>query len=318
MSGAMSSTRPLDGAVMRGIACIVLAMALFAVLDALIKWLSAAGYSTWQLVFCRSLFAFVVIVPLIGGQGGVALLRTSRLPSHLFRACFGLATLWCWFYSYRELPLADAYALSFSAPLFMTALSGPLLGERVGRHRWSAVVVGLAGVIIMVQPGATAFEASALIVLLAALLYALSMIQLRGLGATEPTLRTVFYFTLFSTLASGFALPLVGRLPASWLEAGLLVATGLIGGVAQVLLTHAYRLAPVSIVAPFDYTAMVWAVLLGLAVFGDRPGWPVLFGAVVVIASGLYILRREALKAPADAGAAIRARKPLARPGGLV
>ena len=170
----------------------------------------------------------------------------------------------------------------------------------------------------MVQPGATAFEASALIVLLAALLYALSMIQLRGLGATEPTLRTVFYFTLFSTLASGFALPLVGRLPASWLEAGLLVATGLIGGVAQVLLTHAYRLAPVSIVAPFDYTAMVWAVLLGLAVFGDRPGWPVLFGAVVVIASGLYILRREALKAPADAGAAIRARKPLARPGGLV
>lgn len=291
------SARPTD--VVRGIGCIVFAMFLFALLDALVKWLATAGYPTWQLVFCRSLFAFLVIVPLIRAQGGTSLLRTSRLRSHLFRAAFGLGTLWCWFYSYRNLPLADAYALSFSAPLFMTALSVPLLGERVGARRWTAVVVGLIGVLIMVQPGAGVFEASALIVLLAALLYALSMIQLRGLGATEPTLRTVFYFTLFCTVVSAFSLPFVGRMPASWLDAGLLIATGLLGGTAQVFLTHAYRLAPVSIVAPFDYSAMIWAVLLGLAVFGDSPGWPVLLGSVVVIGSGLYILRREALRQPA-------------------
>jgi drug/metabolite transporter (DMT)-like permease len=293
------STRPFLTDSARGIGCIVLAMALFTVLDAVVKWLSAAGYSTWQLVFCRSLFAFVPVLPMIYANGGARLLRTARLRDHLFRAAFGLATLWCWFYSYRELPLADAYALSFSAPLFMTALSVPLLGERVGAHRWIAVVVGLAGVLIMIQPGAGVFDVSALMVLLAALLYALSMIQVRGLGATEPTLTTVFYFTLFCTVATAFSLPFVGRLPGSWLEAALLVSTGLLGGFAQVCLTHAYRCAPVSLVAPFDYTSMIWAVLLGLAVFGDRPGWPVLIGSAVVIASGLYILRREALRRPA-------------------
>jgi drug/metabolite transporter (DMT)-like permease len=282
--------------VTRAIASVVAAMLLFTVLDAMVKYLAARGYSTWQLVFCRSLFSFVVILPLVRAQGVRRALVTSRPLDHLFRGAVGMAALWCWFYAYRNIPLADAYALSFSAPLFMTVLSVPMLGEHVGRHRWSAVLVGLAGVLIMVQPGGGVFDASALVVLLSAFLYALAIILLRGLGATETTLGTVFYFTLFCTVVSAASLPFTGRLPQSWGDAGLLIAIGLLGGVAQLLLTEAYRCAPVSLVAPFDYSAMLWAVLLGMAVFGDRPGWPVLTGAAVVIASGLYILHRETMR----------------------
>jgi drug/metabolite transporter (DMT)-like permease len=282
--------------VARAIASVVAAMLLFTVLDTMVKYLAAHGYSTWQLVFCRSLFSFVVILPLVRAQGGRRALVTRRPLDHLFRGAVGMAALWCWFYAYRNIPLADAYALSFSAPLFMTVLSVPMLREQVGRHRWSAVLVGLAGVLIMVQPGGGVFDLSALVVLLSAFLYALAIILLRGLGATETTLGTVFYFTLFCTVVSAASLPFTGRLPQSWGDAGLLVAIGLLGGVAQLFLTEAYRSAPVSIVAPFDYSAMLWAVLLGMAVFGERPGWPVLSGAAVVIASGLYILHRETMR----------------------
>jgi drug/metabolite transporter (DMT)-like permease len=283
----------------RGIVCIVLAMLLFTLIDTLVKWLSARGYATWQLVFCRSLFSYIPIQLLIRFQGGVRLLRTTRLRAHLVRAVVGLGALWTWFYAYRQLALADAYALGFSAPLFMTALSVPLLGERVGIHRWGAVAVGFAGVLIMVQPGSGVFDVAALWVLVSAVLYALAMIQVRGLGATEPALTTVFYFTSLCTVASAVSLPMVGQWPETWLDGSLMVAVGLLGGVAQVCLAQAYRLAPVSTIAPFDYSGMVWAVLLGLAVFGEAPGWPVLVGSAVVIASGLYILRREALRRPA-------------------
>jgi drug/metabolite transporter (DMT)-like permease len=282
--------------VVRAIASVVAAMLLFTVLDAMVKYLAARGYSTWQLVFCRSLFSFVVILPLVHAQGGRRALVTRRPLDHLFRGAVGMAALWCWFYAYRNIPLADAYALSFSAPLFMTVLSVPMLREQVGGHRWSAVLVGLAGVLIMVQPGGGVFDVSALVVLLSAFLYALAIILLRGLGATETTLGTVFYFTLFCTVVSAASLPFTGRLPQSWGDAGLLVAIGLLGGAAQLFLTEAYRCAPVSVVAPFDYSAMLWAVLLGLVVFDERPGWPVLSGAAVVIASGLYILHRETMR----------------------
>lgn len=289
-----SAERPVH--VVRAITSIVVAMFLFTVLDALVKLLAARGYSTWQLVFCRSLFSFVVILPLVAVNGGVRVLVTRHYRRHLVRGVTGMGALWFWFYAYREIPLADAYALGFTAPLFMTALSTLLLREPVGLHRWSAVVAGLIGVLVMVRPGSGVFEAGAPFVLISALLYALAMIQLRGLGATETTIATVFYFTLFCTVVSAASLPVTGRLPAHWDDAALLVAIGLLGGVAQLFLTEAYRSAPVSIVAPFDYTAMVWAVLLGIALFGERPGWPVLTGAAVVIASGLYILHRESLR----------------------
>lgn len=269
-------------------------MLLFTVVDAIAKYLAQQGYSTVQLLFCRSLFAFVPILLLMRAQGSWRLLGTRRPVGHLLRALVTMGALLCLFYAYRVMPLADAYALSFSAPLFMTALSVPLLGERVGVHRWSAVVVGFIGVLVMVRPGAGMIDPVALVVLLGAFLYALAIILVRALSATEASLTIVFYFSLFSALISGAVLPFLFAPPADWRDGALMVALGLVGGVAQLLLTHAYRLAPVAVIAPFDYTAMLWAVLIGVTLFGDVPGRWILIGSGIVIASGIYIVHREA------------------------
>ena len=280
--------------VARGIAYILAAMVLFTAQDAIAKYLAEAGYSIWQLMFCRAVFAFLAIVPLIHARRGWAALRTRRPRDHLLRAAIATAALLCFFYGFRVIPLADAYALGFTAPLFITALSVPLLGEHVGWHRWSAVLVGFVGVVVMIQPGSGVFEPAALVVLAGALLYALGIILVRDLSATEPSLTIVFFFSLFGALISGLALPFVGALPADPGAAGLMVALGIVGGLAQLCLTRAYALAPVAVIAPFDYTAMIWAVLVGVAVFGDVPQAPVVAGAVLVIAGGIYIIRREA------------------------
>jgi len=286
-------TPPPASAVARGIINILLAMALFTAQDAIAKYLAEAGVSIWQLMFCRAFFAFLPILPLIHARHGWAALRTHRPRDHLARALVAMAALLCFFYGVRVIPLADAYALSFTAPLFMTALSVPLLGERVGWHRWSAVAVGFVGVVVMIRPGAGVFEPAALVVLAGALLYALGIILVRGLSATEASLTIVFYFSLFGSLVSALALPVAGTWPADWRAGALMAALGVVGGLAQLCLTRAYALAPVAVIAPFDYTAMIWAVLVGLTVFGDVPQLPVVAGAALVIAGGIYIIHRE-------------------------
>jgi drug/metabolite transporter (DMT)-like permease len=290
----LTAVRPPVIDVTRGIVAIVAAMALFTAQDAIAKYLAEAGVSIWQLLFCRSAFAFVVILPLIHARRGWAALRTRRPRDHLLRAVIAIAALQCFFYGFRFIPLADAYALGFTAPLFITTLSVPLLGEHVGGHRWSAVLVGFVGVVVMIQPGSGVFEPAALVVLAGALLYALAVILVRGLSATEPPLTTVFYFSLFGALIAAPALPFIGVLPADPGAAALMVALGVVGGLAQLCLTVAYARAPVAVIAPFDYTAMIWAVLAGLVVLGDVPQAPVVAGAALVIASGAYIIRREA------------------------
>ncbi|MBI3512799.1 MAG: DMT family transporter [Proteobacteria bacterium] len=280
--------------VARGILYIVIAMFLFTIQDAIAKLLVEAGISIWQVIFCRAAFAFIPLLPLIHARKAWAGLRTRRPRDHLARCLVAMAALLCFFHGLRAIPLADAYALSFSAPLFMTALSVPLLGERVGWHRWSAVGVGFVGVIIMVQPGSGLFQPAALVVLLAALLYALAVILVRGLSATEPALTIVFYFSLGGALMSAPALPLVGVWPADATAAALMVAIGVVGGLAQLFLTLAYARAPVAVIAPFDYTALVWAVLAGWLLFDDVPAPAVMAGTALVIAGGVYIVRREA------------------------
>ncbi len=297
----MTLVRPPATNVARGIAWIVVSMALFTAQDAIAKYLAEAGYSIWQLMFCRAVFAFLPILPLIHLRRGWAALGTRRPRDHLVRATVSIAALSCFFYGFRFIPLADAYALGFTAPLFMTALSVPLLGERVGWHRWSAVGVGFVGVLMMVQPGGAMFQPAALVVLIAAVLYALGIILVRGLSATEPSLTIVFYFSLFGALITGTTLPFVGLWPRDPTAACLMVALGVVGGLAQLFLTRAYALAPVAVIAPFDYTALLWAVLAGVMVFGDVPDARVLAGAAILIASGIYIIHREARRTPGGA-----------------
>ncbi|PWC77885.1 DMT family transporter [Azospirillum sp. TSH64] len=278
------------------VGCFLGAILLFAAMDTLIKFLTA-DYPVPQLMFVRSLVAFL----LVGGYtlacgGGIAAMRTRRPLGHVWRAFAGLISMGCFFYAFRELPLADVYVLSFAGPLFITALSAPLLGEPVGWRRWAAVVVGFGGVVVMAQPSAGAPLVPVLVGLCAALFYALAALAVRGLSRTETSASIVLYLLLTTTVVSGALAVPVWTAPTNF-ALGMMALVGAIGAGAQVLLTQAFRRAPPAVVAPFEYTGMVWASLFGWLVFGDLPTVPVLAGAMVIIGSGLYILHRETMVA---------------------
>ncbi|ALG73664.1 S-adenosylmethionine uptake transporter [Azospirillum thiophilum] len=278
------------------VGCFLIAILLFAAMDTLIKVLTA-DYPVPQLMFVRSLVAFLLVggYTLVRG-GGIAAMRTRRPWGHVWRAFAGLISMGCFFYAFRELPLADVYVLSFAGPLFITALSAPLLGEPVGWRRWAAVVVGFGGVVVMAQPSAGAPLVPVLVGLVAALFYALAALAVRGLSRTETSASIVLYLLLTTTVVSGALAVPVWTAPTAF-GLGLMSLVGVLGAGAQVLLTQAFRRAPPAVVAPFEYTGMVWASLFGWLVFGDLPTVPVLVGAMVIIGSGLYILHRETMMA---------------------
>jgi len=277
---------------LRGICFMVAAVGAFSVMDALIKWLSPT-FPVMQILLFRAAFALVPIVLLISRLGGLSALRTQNYAGHLGRSLLTTLALIGFIYAFGQMPLADVVAIGFSAPLFITALSLPMLGERVGTRRWAAVLAGFIGVIIMVRPGAGVFDQVALVALAATVCYALGIISIRLLNRTETTAALAFYVNVNSLLAALLAVPF-GFVWPTWMQAAELIAVGLIGGLAQLLLTIAYRLAPVAVVAPFDYTAMLYVVLFGYIFFGDLPDKSLIMGAVIVIGSGLYILHQEA------------------------
>lgn len=280
-----------------GIGWILLAIFCFGIMDSLIKWLSA-GYGTWQIIFFRALFSLLPIAVLLARDGGIAGLRTDRPWSHIIRALVGTVAIFCFFYSFANLPLADVYAISFAAPLIVTALSVPLLKEHVGWRRWTAVLVGFAGVLVMLRPGAGVVSGAALVCLLGTVFYALTMIFVRHLSRTETNAAIVFYYMATLTVVGAVAMLPAWRTPGA-LDFALLAATGIIGGVAQLSLTQAFRLAPPSLLAPFEYTGMIWAVSFGYLFFGEVPDAAIWIGVAIVIASGLYIIHRETVLARA-------------------
>lgn len=262
----------------------------FAVMFALLK---AAGprFPTVQLVFFRSAFAFLPFLPVFV-RSGVAALRTRRPGIHALRALFGVTSMACNFYALVRIPLADLTATQFAMPLFLTLLSMPLLGESVGWRRLTATAVGFVGVLLILRPGGEGVDWVYLVALTGAFLYALVAVTIRRLGTTDPAITTFFYFTLACTLSSGLLLPFVWVTPTA-AELLLLVLAGVAGGLAQYAMVDAYRHAPATIVAPFDYTQIVWATLFGIMLFAEIPdGW-VIAGALVVAGSGLYIWHRE-------------------------
>lgn len=281
----------------RGVGLLLLAVLVFSVMDALIKWL-AAGYPVMQIVFFRSIFAFIPCAILIARSGGLASLATRKPGAHVLRSMIGVVAMVCMFYAFSVMRLVDVVAIGFSSPLFVTALSVPLLGEFVGWRRWSAVGVGFMGVLVMVRPGVAVFEPTALIALAGALCMALAMIAVRRLCATETSASILFYFTLATTTVSGLAMPFQWVTPDA-IDLALLACVGLLGGTAHLTLVEAYRRAEVSLLAPFDYSAMIWVALFGYLVWDESPDAWIVTGVAIVIASGLYILRREALRWPA-------------------
>ena len=279
-----------------GIAYRMMAMVCMAGLGAIVKWTGQHGIPVFEIIFFRNAIAFVPLGIYIWRTAGISVLKTQRPLGHLHRSAVGLFGMICGFSALQHLALTQATAFTFAAPLFMTALSALMLKEFVGWHRWGAVVAGFIGVLIMVRPDRGQLNLVGVgFALAAALGSALATVQIRQIAVTEKGPTIVFYFTLAGTVAG-----LVGS-AFHWVTPdgatlAVLILGGLIGGVGQLFLTEAIRVAPVGVVAPFDYSQLIWATILGYLIWGDLPHAATLTGAAVVAASGLYILHRELVR----------------------
>ncbi len=260
--------------------------------DAVAKLLTDR-YTPIQIVFLRNLIAVPIIVAVILMSFGAASLRTRHLGLHALRGALMVTGAWLYFTALVYMPLAEATALVFSAPIFITALSVPLLGEHVGWRRWGAVLLGFVGVLVIVRPGSAAFQLAALLPVGTAVVYAIFMISARWINRAERLWTMMLFAMLFPMIyAAPFAL-------ANWapVQAGdiaLFVAIAIFGSLGLALIGQAFRMAPAAIVAPFDYTALIWATGLGWLIWGDIPTVWTLMGAGIIVASGIIIILREA------------------------
>jgi drug/metabolite transporter (DMT)-like permease len=274
---------------------------MFAVMSALVRWLGET-IPVGQVVFFRSAWAILPVVIIYAWRRELmAAVRTGRPLGHLGRGLISMTGMFLNFAALARLPLVDATAIGFAAPLITVALAAVFLGERVRIYRWSAVAIGFAGVIVMLWPyldlarlvsGSAVTTVGAFLALGAAFTNAGSVVQTRRLTGTETTSSIVFYFSLFCALAGAATLPFAWVTPTP-AQLAALIATGLLGGIAHLLLTESYRFAAASVVAPFDYTAMVWAFVLGYVLFGEVPTIYVYVGSIVVAGAGLYVIWRE-------------------------
>jgi drug/metabolite transporter (DMT)-like permease len=290
-----------------GVGFAVLSFLLFSSMDMMIKRLTS-DYPVQQMLFLNALFALAPISFAIWLAGGAARLKTRRPFTHLMRGCTGMAASFASMLAFSMMPMADVYAFLFATPLLVTALSVPLLGERVGWRRWSAIAVGFAGVMIMLQPGhdATSVGATgigAVAALAAAFSASLSVILVRKLSATDSTGSIALYANVVVALGMG-AWALQDYRPMPNEDLALAASAGVAGGCALLALIGAYRRAAAAIVAPFQYSQMIWGVIFGYWMFGDAPSASALAGGAIVIASGLFILRREVALASSAAATA--------------
>ena len=297
--------------VVKGVSMRIGAALAFALMATVAKL--ADGYPIGQIVFFRSLFALVVLVFWLRGRGEFPhAIRTHRPFGHLLRGLAGTCGMFSYFLAVALLPLPDVTAIGYLTPLLVVALAALILGETVRAYRWSAVIVGFLGVIVMVGEhlgeGAGS-SLGALAALSSASFASIAIIQTRRLALSEYTGAIVFYFSALTTLfgfllmTAGYVWPADAPLgaflqsqkwvtPDAW-DLSRLVAIGLFGGVGQIWLTDCVRYAEASVIAPFDYTSIIWAVLLGYIFFNEKPTIAIMIGSAIVIASGLFVLWRE-------------------------
>ena len=285
-------------AIASGIALRIAAAGLFSVMSALLKLAATHGVVAPEMVFWRALFGLpVVFVWAMTTQGGISALKTERPWAHVFRCALGISALMCNFQALTMLSLADATTIGFTAPIFATLLSGLILKEVVGSHRWTAVLIGFVGVAVVLLPGSGVVAhapslAGVGVGLLGALGTAGVTVTLRQLKDTEHVAAIVFWFFVASIGVGGLLLPIFGHwhgLPVLALLAG----GGVAGGLAQICMTASLRAAPVSVIAPFDYLQIIGAVVFGWWLMASSPTLNTLAGAALIAASGLYTVWRE-------------------------
>jgi drug/metabolite transporter (DMT)-like permease len=282
-----------------GIALRLLAMLSLSLMFVLVKRIDAAGIHIVESLFWRQAIVLPMLVGWALTRGGLAIYRTRRIGTHARRAMMGLTGMALNFGGMIFLPMAEATTINLSVPIFAVIFAALFLGEPTGLQRWSAVLVGFLGVLLVLNPttlvaqGFTGHHGlGTLIALGGAVMTALITIQVRDLARTESPMTIVFWFSLISMLPLGLALPFVMTAHGAG-EWALLIGLGLLGAVVQLSLTGALRLAPVAVVTPMDYSSLLWSIACGWFFFGTLPAEMTWVGAPLIVASGLFIAWRE-------------------------
>jgi drug/metabolite transporter (DMT)-like permease len=274
----------------RGALWLTLACVFIATMGALVKTLGAQ-LNSFELAFFRAAFGLASVSP-FAFRAGWGVLRTHRLRLHLARGTAGSVAMMCMFFALTHLTLADATAITFTTPLFLTVLAALVLHETVRRRRWTATAIGFVGVLIMLRPGEGVLEAAALVALLGASCIAGVRLLIKQLSKTEAPLTMIVYLGLISTVVSAVPAILVWRTP-TWPELGLLLLLGAVSNLSQVCMIRGYRIGEASALAPFEYARLPLAALYGYLLFAELPDLYTLLGATIIVASTFYIARRE-------------------------
>ncbi|WP_404406659.1 DMT family transporter [Pelagibacterium halotolerans] len=286
---------------MLGIALKVASVFVFVGMSAIIK--SAEGVPVGQLVFFRSAFALMPVMIFLGVRRElIDGFKTTRLAGHILRGVMGTSGMFLIFFGLTRLPLPEATTIHYATPLFVVIFSAVFLHEKIRAFRWTAVLVGLVGVVIIMWPRLTVFSGGteamgpetlgALSAFTACAVAASAQLMVRTLVKTERSATVVIYFSIVSAAIGLMTIPF-GWVPLGPAEFAILVGAGIAGGLGQILLTESYRHAEISTIAPFEYSSMVLSILVGLIVFGEIPTPEMLVGGTIVVLAGIFIIYRE-------------------------
>ncbi len=284
---------------LHAVACMLAAVLLFCLMDAGLKQLSA-HYPAFQVSAIRGAASLPLVLAWVLWTGGVKPLFRVRWSLHLLRGALGVMMMAGFVFALRTLPLSEAYSIFFVAPLMITALSVPFLGEKVGPRRWTAIGIGLVGVLVVLRPsGEGVLSLAGLAVLAAAFGYSVSAITVRIIARTDSTQALMVWLLFFMAVGAGL-LAWPDWMPVRAADGWIIAGVGVAGALGQYAITEAFRLGEASLIAPLEYTALVWGVLLDATLWGVLPDGVTWIGAGIIVASGLYLLRRERVHAEAE------------------
>ena len=270
----------------------ILSVFLFSLMDASVKWLGGS-YPTQQIMFFRCAVALVPLMVIIKMKGGLSVLKTDQIKWHFWRCTLGISAMAFAFYAFSLMRLADAISILHTTPIIMTVLSIIFLRERVGLHRWSAVIVGFAGMLLVVRPGSGMVDSGSLYMLIAAILVSCTTIIIRRLSRYDDPVCIAFYFTLTGVMVSSVGIILFGWITPTLFDLVILAAVGILGGFAQYFMTLSYRHAEIAMVAPLKYITIIFGGVFGYFIWSELPDLQSTIGISVIAIAGLYTLHRE-------------------------
>jgi len=281
-----------------GILLMLLTMVFFVAADAVAKYLTRS-YPVIEVTWGRFVFHLALLLPFLAARRDLSVFRTKALRLQLTRSLLQIGSTVLYFFGIALLPLATATVIAFAQPLLLTVFSVPLLGEKVGVRRWSAVLIGFLGVLVIVRPGGGATLGvshwAMLLPLATAAISAFYQIATRLVARTDAVETSLFFTAVSGAVVMTIAVPFVWRAPdlAGWC---LMMATGFLAGAGHYCIINAFKRAPASVLAPFSFTQLIWATALGYLIFGDLPDGATLLGAAIIVGSGLYVFYRESVR----------------------